>query len=101
MAFGFFAIILAQTVAASFGESAPIQNALLGFFGGAGYVVIGILHMAFYKDHKRSTKLRVGESFYAMAVTNGALAVANGLVMMADALHSVYLIARAKDFEIA
>ncbi len=71
-----------------------VQNALLNATGGVGYVIIGILHMAYYKDHKSMVKLGVGSSFYAIMISNGAFAVTNGLLMLADALFCLYHLAK-------
>ena len=57
-------------------------------------MTIGILHIVYYKDYEALIKIGVGKSFYAMAVTNGAFAILNGLLMVADALFSMRQVAK-------
>ncbi len=75
------------------------QNSLLCFAFGAAHLVMGILHVAYYGNHSTATKRLVGSSFYAMVITNGVLAIVNGLIMVGDGVHSVAIMADISDMD--
>ncbi len=85
-AFGFMLIVLGQTCGYLCGERSMVQNGLVNLVGALCFISIGSLQISYFRDNEKriSSSEYAGDAYYSLAVANGALAIVNGAVWMAD-----------------